>query len=50
MQCILCTVFPSGLPKGPIVLGFVGTLIDMNPGSMVQVVERSRTTKNQQRR
>jgi hypothetical protein len=47
-QCILCTALSSGLPEGLIVLGFVGTLIDMNPGSTMQVLERSCSTKNQQ--
>jgi hypothetical protein len=37
-------VFPSGLPEGPIVLGFVGTLKDMNPRSTTQVVGKSRSS------
>jgi hypothetical protein len=47
-QCIKCIALPSDLPEGPIVLGFVGTLIDMNLGNMAQVLERSLSTKNQQ--
>jgi hypothetical protein len=38
-------VLPSGLPEGPIVLGFVGTLKDMNPGSTMQVVGKSHSFK-----
>jgi hypothetical protein len=33
-QYTLCVVFPSGLPRGPIVLeGFVGILFRSEPGS-----------------
>jgi hypothetical protein len=38
-------VLPSGLPEGPIVLGFVGTFKDMNPGSTTQVVGKSSSCK-----
>jgi hypothetical protein len=39
-QHILCVVFPSSLPGGPIVLeDFFGNLKDMNPGSITQMIE-----------
>jgi hypothetical protein len=30
----MCAMLPSGSPEGPIVLGFVVTLKEMNPGSV----------------